>query len=712
VEDPPPLQGTERLIVAAVVAQNERSEVQKMSTPESTESSAAEAEFRANLDREYIFDFAQRLSQIGSFELGFKPAGTPAAHRAAELIAEEMRAIGLQGVAKEPFPVHVWDFSGARLEVEGWEPIPACAFPPTPGTPPGGLARNLVNVGRGTAKDYIGVDVRDQIAFIGYDAERLPWVGSMAYEAELHGAAGLVFYYLNSYAQHESGDALNVHNGTARETIPILQIPLRHGKRIAARFDAGGALPATLHSAVEVNPKGTGYNVLGRIPGRLDDRYILIGAHYDVWFTGYWDNAVGVGAILAMAKALLDSGHQPQHTLIFISTDAEESGAADTQFDWLIGCMNLLGAHPEWSRAVTAAFNIDTLSPVGSQQMGFISSPELLPFVRSAAESYDISSFPVKEPQVEPRVTAWTETLAHAYFGIPPLQPRFRLEELREAIYHSQFDQAAVVDRDKGAETVAIYGSMLARLDQAAIPPYSLRARVEALRGTIAESPDEGASEEIEALTNSLQRLLAAGDAFDREVESLGRAVSEGEMDTAADRLRSAVSFLTRHLNFLDGAEAEDAHPLHVYYARDLRALDAAIAQLASEHGEEALATLRDPEHGLRGASWAPEMSYPTWYRHTCGGSNQGRSDLFWGKDRTARVTDAWAILTSLQDKLDRGIWDFGAEIHTLRRERAEVRRDYRESLRMLTGVIHQAADLLSQSGALSKASRGEGGSR
>ncbi len=671
----------------------------------------AEDAFRAQLDREYIFDFAHRLSRIGSFELGFKPAGTPAAHRAAELIAEEMRAIGLQGVAKEPFPVHVWDFSGARLEVAGGDPIPACAFPPTPGTPHGGLARNLVNVGRGTAEDYIGVDVGDQIAFLGYDAERLPWIGSMAYEAELHGAAGLVFYYLNSYAQHESGDALNVHNGTARETIPILQIPLRHGKRIAARFDAGGALPATLHSAVEVNPAGTGYNVLGRIPGRRDDRYILIGAHYDAWFTGFWDNAVGVGAILAMAKALLDSGYQPQHTLIFISTDAEESGAPDTQFDWLIGCMNLLDAHPEWSGAATAAFNIDTLSPVGSQQMGFISSPELLPFVRSAAESYDISSFPLKEPQVEPRVTAWTETLAHAYFGIPPLQPRFRLEELRESIYHSQFDQADVVDRDKGAETVAVYGSMLARLDQAAIPPYSLRARVEALQDTISEPPDEGASGEIEALVNSLGRLLAAAEAFDRDAESLRRAGSERELDAAADRLRSAASFLTGQLNFLDGAEAEDAHPLHVYYARDLRALDAALGHLASGRGDEAVATLRDPERGLRGASWAPEMSYPVWYRHTCGGSNQGRRDLYWGKNRTARVTDAWAILTSLRDKLDRGMGDFGAEIYSLCRKRAEVLRDYLESLRMLTGAIQQAAELLSRAGASARESEREGAS-
>lgn len=654
-----------------------------------------EPAFRAHLDRDYIFDFAQRLSEIGSFELGFKPAGTPAAHRAADMIAGEMRSLGLLGVTQEPFPVHVWDFSGARLEIRGWDPIPACAFPPTPGTATGGLAADLVDVGRGTAKDYLGVDVRGKLAFMRYDIDRLPWIGTMAYEAELHGASALVFYYLNGYGQHPSGEALNVHNGTARETIPILQIPLRHGERIAAHFDSGGGLSATAHSAVEVNPQGTGYNVLGRIPGRWDDRYIFVGAHYDAWFTGYWDNAVGVGAILGIAKALLESGYQPEHTLIFISTDAEESGAPDTQFDWLIGCMGMLAAHPEWRARVSAAFNIDTLAPVGSQQMGFISSPELLPFVRAVAESHEPQSFPDKEPKVEVRVTAWTETLAYAYYGIPPIQPRFRLEQLRETIYHTQFDDASVVDRALGAETVGVYGSMLVRMDRAGLLPYDLSVRVERLIETIDSPPDSRAQGEVSALQAALDHLSNEITAFERGIAEVGATGSPGALDEANDKLREAVSFLTRNINYLDGADAEDAHALHQYYARDLRALDEAIAHLSLGGIGAAIEAVTRRDTGLRGASWAMHMSYPVWYRHTCGGSNQGRDDLFWGKNRTARVTDAWATLAALQDKADRGIVECGAELYALRQMRASVFQDYRAALIALAEVLQRAADLL-----------------
>ena len=79
--------------------------------------------FWDGLDSEYIFDFAGRLSRIGTCELGFRPSGTQAGHRAADLIVDEMRALGLADVCKEPFPVCAWEFAGANLTLNGWEPV-------------------------------------------------------------------------------------------------------------------------------------------------------------------------------------------------------------------------------------------------------------------------------------------------------------------------------------------------------------------------------------------------------------------------------------------------------------------------------------------------------------------------------------------------------------------------------------------------------------
>jgi hypothetical protein len=652
-----------------------------------------ERAFWDGFDPDYLFDFASRLSHIGAYELGFRPSGSQAGHRAAELILAEMRALGLQDVHKEPFPVYAWDFAGASLELDGWDPLPAASFPPTPGTPSAGLTALLIDAGYGTAHDYLGLDVRDKIAFVRFDTHRLPWIDVLAHEAELHGACALVFYYLNGYAQHASGEALNTHDGGARPTIPILQLCQRDGVHVAERLVTGSPLEATLRSQVKANPKGTGHNIIGKIPGRLADRYLIIGAHYDAWFHGYWDNAVGVAGILAMARTLLDHGYQPEHTLLFVATDAEEFGAPDTHFDWLIGCHSMLGAHPEWRGRISAAFNIDTLALLAQEQLGFISPPELLPFLQAAVADYEVQTFPQSPLQVKQQVTAWTEVLTYAYFGIPPLQPRFALEEAKRTIYHTQFDDSSIVHQARATETVQLYGTLLVRFDRQPILPYEFTLRAQSLRATIENPASETMDEELATLRQALDRL-------EQRSEALNLLLAPEDQtglvqDATNDRLRQAAGYLIAHLNYLDATAPEDALPLHVFYDRDLRALDAALSHLAAGDAQQATAALTDRETGLRGAWCALAMSYPVYHRHAVGGCNPGRRDLFWGEDRTAIITDVWAELHTLQDKLARGVTDFGPEEYALRAKRESVATAYRSAIKQLTHIVEEAAAML-----------------
>jgi Iap family predicted aminopeptidase len=651
--------------------------------------------FWDSFDAEYMFGFAERLSSIGTYELGFRPSGSKAGHRAANLILDEMRALGLQDVRREPFPVYVWDFAGASLEIEGGEPIQASSFPPTPGTLPEGLSATLVDAGSGTAQDYVGLDVRDKIAFVGFDTNRLPWMDSLAHEAELHGASALVFYYLNGYAQHESGKALNTHDGAARLTIPIIQVCKRDGARIAERLAEDGPVQATLHSEVKIDPEGTGYNVVGQIPGRLADRYLIVGAHYDAWFRGYWDNAVGVAGMLAMAKTLLEHDHQLEHTLLFVATDAEEFGAPDTHFDWLIGCHRMLQAHPEWHGRASAAFNIDTLAFLAQEQLGFIGPPELLTFLRQAVGSYQAKAFSKPEVWIKEQVTAWTETLTYAYFGIPPIQPRFALDEARRTIYHTQFDGPDIVHQERATETMQLYGALLVRLDQQPVLPYGFSERVRSLRRTVEKPQAEAAKEELTGLRGALDHLEKQANRLSSRSAHWDGAQADERQDQMNDRLRQAAGHLIANINYLDGTAPEDARPLHVFYDRDLQALEAALVHLAAGDAQQAIAALTDGKTGVHGAWCALDMSYPVYYRNTVGGRNPGRRDLFWGQDRTAMVTDVWAELHSLQDKLARGVTDYGAEEHALREKLGAVAEAYREAIAELTKVVEGATALL-----------------
>ena len=654
-----------------------------------------ERAFWDRFDSDYLFDFADRLSDIGTYELGFRPGGTKAAHRAAELILEEMRSLGLRDVRKEPFSVYAWDFAGAILELEGRDPMPASSFPPTPGTPPEGLVTMLVDAGNGTAHDYVGLDVRDKIAFVRFDTNRLPWMDALAYEAELHGARAIVFYYLNGYAQHESGTALNTHDGAARPTIPILQVCKRDGVRLAERLAVEGPVQATIRSDVEIDPEGTGYNVIGQIPGRLAERYLIVGAHYDAWFRGYWDNAVGVAGMLAMAKTLLEHDYRPEHTLLFIATDAEEFGAPDTHFDWLVGCYRMLEAHPEWHGRATAAFNIDTLAFLAQEQLGFIGPPELLPFLQETVGSYETRTFPDPKVWIKEQVTAWTETLTYAYFGIPPIQPRFALKEARQTIYHTQFDDRGIVHQERAAETIQLYGALLVRLDRQPILPYEFTERVRSLRRTIEKPLDGEAEEQLASLRRALDRLEEQADRLSLLPALWDGAEASKKRDGMNDRLRQATAHLIANINYLDGTAPDDGLPLHVFYDRDLRALDAALAHLAAGEAQQAIAALTDGKTGVHGAWCALDMSYPVYYRNTVGGRNPGRQDLFWGQDRTLMLTDVWAELHSLRDKLARGATDFGAEAYALRQKRGAVAEAYREAIVELAGVIEEAVAML-----------------
>lgn len=79
-------------------------------------------------------------------------------------------------------------------------------------------------------------------------------------------------------------------------------------------------------------------NVLGYIKGKNADEVVIVGAHYDHLgmrktpidndsiYNGADDNASGVAAVLQVAKAFMESGEQPERTVIFGFWDGEEMG--------------------------------------------------------------------------------------------------------------------------------------------------------------------------------------------------------------------------------------------------------------------------------------------------------------------------------------------------------------------------------------------------
>ena len=84
-------------------------------------------------------------------------------------------------------------------------------------------------------------------------------------------------------------------------------------------------------------------NVLAMIPGKKADEYVMVGAHFDHLgidptlngdqiYNGADDNASGVSAVLQIARAFVESGMQPERTVIFAFWDGEEKGLLGSKY--------------------------------------------------------------------------------------------------------------------------------------------------------------------------------------------------------------------------------------------------------------------------------------------------------------------------------------------------------------------------------------------
>lgn len=84
-------------------------------------------------------------------------------------------------------------------------------------------------------------------------------------------------------------------------------------------------------------------NVIAKIDGKNPDEIVIIGSHFDHLgmdplldgdkiYNGADDNASGVAAVLQIARAFVESGKQPERTVIFALWDGEEKGLLGSEY--------------------------------------------------------------------------------------------------------------------------------------------------------------------------------------------------------------------------------------------------------------------------------------------------------------------------------------------------------------------------------------------
>lgn len=488
--------------------------------------------FMEAVSPDYAYNIALELTTNPEFfnsELGGRTAGSDAEHAAADYLAGVMEEIGLSNVEKVAAPCDRWQFNGASFTVDGKE-YPVYSYA-TASTPPEGITAEVVYAGKGTMWDYEDLDVEGKIVLVDVDQRADWWVTYPMLEADFQGAAANV----GGFSQ-VADDALNCQDICGPTSIPTLSIGLADSQELQNKMKEG-PVTATLvvDNEVEIDA-GTTYNIMGVLKGKSSDHQILVGGHYDVHFWGFQDDNCAVGLVLSMAKAMIDSGYQPENDIVFCLHGAEEWGSSYTQYDWTVGAWEMINSvHPDWVGKTLAFLNFELPAYEFDTYTSTYSAPEMYAMLDYYANEYPYSPdpegcFPDGVLTEGYQTYTYSDDFSYYAAGVPSTVNGFLLQKDMENvfpfyvdIYHSQYDTPDTYNEAVMDFNIRYYGALAMYIDQTPALYLDFTAQYDRILASIDEEAMAAAGVDMAAFHTALEELNTAAQAMTERVKALNR---------------------------------------------------------------------------------------------------------------------------------------------------------------------------------------------
>jgi hypothetical protein len=526
------------------------------------------------IDTAYIRHVVERLTSIGSSPLGYRNTGTPEDAAVADFVGDEMRRFGLVDVAVEDVEVDAWRFFGAGVSVSsdaGVVDLEASSFGGIPPTGRAGVTARVVDVGDPKRTRLDALDLSGALALVDWQHKA---IGPSVFAAELarRGAVGVIVNCPPGGPWFQAEGALGAFDSRWLPGSPPAIFIRKEDAVVLRELLLLGGATGTMHLDATTTRGASGHNVVGYLPGR-EPGPIVVGAHHDAWFRGAFDNTSGVAALLAIAKALVESGHRPRHTLCFTSRTAEEYGVVDSQHDWCIGAWRQIDdTHPEWQ--TESPFSLVLEASGHPELRTIVEAPvELLRWARAVAKAADAEGWMPTGYRVAPPV-AGTEQWPFLVSGVPGVASYAWETSFADTAYHTQLDTLDSIDPDLVTAQARLYALLLLSADRDPDATLDHRARARELARIAAQQDHRPLAEAAEihrtaqgrAAFTTIGRSLFALDAHDagsyphdqasRDLEALSRAIAAvdaGRPKTAATHL-SKVGINAFHPYLSDGA--------------------------------------------------------------------------------------------------------------------------------------------------------------
>lgn len=634
------------------------------------------------VDVEYAFDFAKGLEEFKTNEkLGYRTAGSEAEHKTGEKIEKEMKEIGLTEVTKDAFKVDSWEFEKADLtftDADGKEHLAVLGGYQVNFNTDGVKELEVVYAGKGTAADLEGLDIEGKLVLIDINQREEWWINYPTYQAHVKGAAAVIAVQEAGYAEVDP-DALNAQDICGPDDAPAFSMSQTDAGSLKKALEASEADAFTVKFDAKSNVKmdGEAYNYYGKIVGKDPESYILLSGHYDSYFAGFQDDNAAIGLMMGIAKGMIDSGYQPEKTIIFNAIAAEEWGVSNTRYDWSTGAYNqIFKIHPEWVGKTFANMNFELPAFEHTTQDEIRSVYELNNYLTEFTKQVPPLPDVYKDGiSVVSPLRTWSDDFSFGIAGVPALRNDFQDSEFMHSHYHSQFDSEEAFNAEALKFHLNLYGLLTMHYDKTAIVPLDFTTRLLAMKELMDTDVFDQAEVASNSLTNEIDQALSAAEEVNVKVakvnEEYATALKKEDADTAKklyEESRELNSGLLAAFKYAEDQfvrltwEDEPIFP-HEHAQNNVNHLSASIEAL--QKGD--VATPLDENLSAIDNNWyAYAFDKEVFTYFTDYVIKAPKEQLMWGAGRIVDHEDLFDTIQSLKAKKDQDKPDVSEEIATL----------------------------------------------
>lgn len=661
--------------------------VTKLSSGSKEETSSKEqwstSKYLEKVDTNYSYELTKKLTTFKSNEkLGYRPSGSKAELAAGEMLVEEFKKIGLKNVTKDEIKVDSWEFEKAdltyvdkdnkshELVLGGYQANFVTNGPET---------FEVVYAGKGTKQDLADLDVKGKLVLIDINQRDEWWINYPAYQASLKGAKAVLAAQQGGYGEIDP-EALNAQDICGPDDAPAFSISRKDADAIIALLKETGqqTLKVSFDAKSVVQKDAKSFNIVGEIPGKDKDSIILLSSHYDAYFDGFQDDSAAIGMMAGIAKGLIDSGYQPEKTIVFVAQAAEEWGISNSRYDWSTGAYEqIFKARPEWQDKVVANINFELPAYEHTSADEIRSVYELDQFLTEFAKEVPTVEGVYKDGiSVVSPLRTWSDDFSYSLGGIPSLRNDFQDSDFMKSHYHSQFDNESTYNEKAFRFHHNMYGLLVAAYDNTAVMPLDFTERFEAMKESITADANMAAGADSQELLKAIDRTITAATTITEKVNKINAdykaALLAGDEKQAQklfddnkefnNKLREIYRDAQEHLVKLTWEDVQ-IFP-HEHAQNNLDAINKSLESL--EKGD--VKTALDNDLFLVDNNWyAYSFDRETFDFFTNQVLGQPADRLSWGHARVVGHEDLYDVINSLQDKYDATEPKVSSEIAALR---------------------------------------------